>query len=139
MVATVGVLALTVAGGARVTSASSRDAGIDAAALPGAGSIRFGTGFDPRSFVLAAANPTFRAGATVYALARLARSRVDGVVVIEVERGGTTLSTQPASLGGEPDLDLLAWTFVPPTTGTYRVVVREQDGRELARGELTAE
>lgn len=105
--------------------------------VPPAGSIWFGTSFDPTSFAITGQATSFASGSQIAAVAHLTKQGA-GHVVIYLTAGSTRLPEGSGDLSGSNDLlaDVLNGLGALPA-GTYSITVEDQGGNTLSSGSLT--
>jgi hypothetical protein len=138
-IALIAVIAVVIGGLLLLSRGSGGAASVPVTNQPPAGSIWFGTAFDPGTFALTGRGTSFPIGqiALVVHLSRPSRGENIGLMIINP----VVDIPQPAGGGnlaaGDDLLAQLEPALYFPVAGTYHVVVLDAGGNQLAAGDVT--
>lgn len=133
---TLAALWITLLAGCQATSTPATQSGPAAADLPPAGSVWFGSSFDPATFVVHGRTTTVPAGQPVAVVAHLSHSIDMSAANLRISLDGTNYLNQALGLAGEGDV--YGMTFSPPAAGHYLVEVADVGGNVVASSSFDA-
>jgi hypothetical protein len=111
--------------------------GVSEANLPPAGTIWFGSSFDPTTFELRGRTTTISSQSAFSAVAHLMKSMEGSALTIRISYNGTIVSSSPVTWQGSGEV----WGFSPGAllaAGQWRYELVDVGGNILAGGTITA-
>jgi hypothetical protein len=138
VIGVIGVLVVAAAIGVVIAAGSPSSGTVQPGNQPPAGTIWFGSSFDPTTFAISGRTSSISVGSPISGVAHLTRSMAGSELSIRVELNGAVIATVKTGWSGSGDI----WGFTPvaPTiAGTWTYQLVDVGGNVLASGALTVQ